>query len=83
MMNKEDFLKAFEELDSADQQAVRVAIAERAAVGCCGRDEMQQHMMAMMKMMQSSDSPMDCCKQMMGMCEEMMHKAPQEQGGSR
>jgi hypothetical protein len=82
-MNKEDVLKAFEELDAADQQALRTAIAERAAAGCCGRGEMQQHMAAMMKMMQSSESPMECCKQMMGMCEEMMHKSPQEQDEAR
>ena len=74
-MNKQDVLKAFEQLDAADQQAVRTQLAEHAAAGCCGSNQMQQHMAEMMKMMQSSESPMECCKQMMEMCEEMMHKA--------
>ncbi len=73
-MNKENVLKAFEELSAEDQQAVRTQLAERASAGCCGADEMQQHMAAMMKMMQSSEKPMECCQQMMGMCKEMMHK---------
>ena len=74
-MNKDDLLKAFEELSAEDQQAVRVAIAERAAGSCCGAAEMHEHMAAMMKMMQSSEKPMDGCRQMMGMCEQMMSQA--------
>ncbi len=74
-MNKEDVLKAFAALSVEDQQALRTEISERAAASCCGTDEMQQHMAAMMKMMQSSEKPKECCQQMMGMCQEMMHKA--------
>ena len=74
-MNKQKVLKAFEELSDEDQRAVRTEIAQLAPAGCCGTDEMQQHMAAMMKMMQSSERPMECCQQMMGMCQEMMHEA--------
>ena len=50
-MNRDDVLKAFEELSADDQQAVRAQIAESAAAGCCSANEMQGHMAAMMKMM--------------------------------
>lgn len=73
-MNKTDILKAIEELSPEDQQAVRTAISESAAASCCNPDEMQQHMATMMKMMQSSEQPMDCCEKMMGMCKEMMQQ---------
>ena len=73
-MNKDDILKAFEELSAEDQEAVRAEIAQRGAAGCCSADEMQQHMMAMMKMMASSEKPIECCQEMMGMCQEMMQK---------
>ena len=73
-MNKEESLKAFEGLSAEDQQAARTRLTERGAVGCCSADEMQQHMAAMMKMIQSSEKPMECCQQMMGMCEQMMQK---------
>jgi hypothetical protein len=73
-MNKEEVLKAFEGLSASDQRAVRTELAERGAAGCCGSDEMQQHMAAMMKMMQSSEKPTESCQQMMGMCEQMMRK---------
>lgn len=75
-MNKDDILKAFQELSAEDQQVVRTEIAEHAATRCCSAEEMQKHMASMMKMMQSSEKPMDCCQQMMGMCEQMMHSAP-------
>ncbi len=74
-MNKEEVLKAFEGLSPEDQRAIRTELAERGTAGCCSADEMQQHMAAMMKMMQSSEKPMESCQQMMGMCEQMMHKA--------
>jgi len=72
MPNKQDVLNAFEQLSAEDQRAVRAVLAERAASGCCSGDEMQQHMAAMMKMMKSSEKPMECCQQMMAMCKEMM-----------
>jgi len=71
-MSKEELLKAFEELSAEDQKAVRTEIAERGATACCDFAEMQKHMGAMMKMMSSSDNPMDHCKQMMEMCQKMM-----------
>ncbi len=74
-MNKEEVLKAFEGLSAEDKRAIRVELAEHGAAGCCSADEMQQHMAAMMKMMQSSEKPMESCQQMKGMCEQMMHKA--------
>ncbi len=80
-MNKDDVLKAFAELSAEDQQAVRAEIAQRGAAGCCSADEMQQHIMAMVKMMESSEKPMECCQQMMGMCEQMMRKGTE--GSSR
>jgi hypothetical protein len=43
----------------------RTELAERGAASCCSADEMQQHMAAMMKMIQSSEKPMECCQQMM------------------
>jgi hypothetical protein len=73
-MTRDDFLKAFEAMSPEDQQAVRTAILERAATGCCSPNEMQQHMQAMMKMMAASETPMEGCQQMMGMCQEMMKK---------
>ncbi len=69
-MNKDDVLKAFEGLSAEDQQAVRAEIAERAAASCCSADEMQKHMAAVMKMMQSSEKPMECCQQMMDKAAE-------------
>lgn len=74
MSSKQDVLKAFGELSAEDQQAVRTELAERASAGCCSGDEMQQHMAAMMKMMQSSENPMECCQQMMTMCKDMMQQ---------
>ena len=74
IMSKDDVLKAFEELSAEDQQGVRTEIAERAAARCCSAGEMQQHMTAMMKMMQSSEKPMECCQQMMEMCQEVTKK---------
>ncbi len=74
-MNKEEVLKAFEGLSAEDQRAIRVELAERGAAGCCSADEMQQHMAAMMKMMQSSEKPMECCQQMMEMCQEVTKKS--------
>ena len=74
-MNREDVLRAFEGLSAEDQQAVRTELAERASAGCCGAGEIKQHMAAMMKMMQSSEKPMEGCQQMIGMCQEMMQKA--------
>lgn len=71
-MSKEELLKAFEELSAEDQKSVRTEIADRAATACCDFDEMQKHMGAMMKMMSSSENPMDHCKQMMAMCQKMM-----------
>ncbi len=62
-MNKEEVLKAFEGLSAEDQRAIRVELAERGAAGCCSADEMQQHMAAMMKMVQSSEKPMESCQQ--------------------
>ena len=80
-MSKDDVLKAFEELSAEDQQAVRTEIAQPGAAGCCTPDEMQQHMRTMMEMMASSEKPVECCQQMMAMCEQMMHKA--SEGSSR
>lgn len=71
-MSKEELLKAFEALSAEDQKAVRTEITERTAMGCCDFDEMQKHMGAMMKMMSSSENPMDHCKEMMEMCQKMM-----------
>ena len=74
-MHKEEVLKAFESLSAEDQRAIRVELVERGAASCCSADEMQEHMAAMMKMIQASEKPMDSCQQMKGMCEQMMHKA--------
>ena len=74
-MSRDDVLKAFEQLSAEDQKEVRSEIAERGAASCCSAEEMQQHMAAMMKMMESSEKPMECCQQMMGMCQDMMRRA--------
>ena len=73
-MNKNDVLKAFGELSVEDQQSLRAEIGRRGAAGCCSAEDTQQHLTAMMKMMESSDNPVECCQQMMGMCQEMMKK---------
>ena len=71
-MSKDEVLKAFEALSPEDQQAVRTELSERASASCCSSEEMQEHMGAMMKMMQSSSNPMEHCKEMMEMCQKMM-----------
>lgn len=77
-MNKEEILEAIEQLSEEDRQAVRTKILEGAGGSCCGGDEMKQHMESMMKMMGSSENPMEGCKQMMEMCQQMMrHKEAQ------
>lgn len=73
-MSKEEVLSAFEALSAADQQAVRSELAEHAASSCCSPDEMQEHMAVIMKMMGSSEKPMENCQQMMAMCEQMMRR---------
>ena len=64
-MNKEEVLRAFEKLSAEDQQALRTELAGRVSAGCWGPDEMQEHMAAMMKMMGSSEKPMESCQEMM------------------
>ena len=64
-MNEEEILKAFEGLSAEDQQAARTELSARGAAGCCSANEMQQHMAAMRKMIQSSEKPVECCEQMM------------------
>ena len=73
-MSKEEILKAIEALSAEDQQAIRTALSDRAAASCCSSDEMQQHMGAVMKMMQSSENPMGHCREMMEMCQKMMQQ---------
>lgn len=72
MANKDDVLKAFSELTTEEQQAVREELSQRASESCCSSGEMQKHMGAMMKMMSSSENPMEDCKDMMEMCQKMM-----------
>jgi hypothetical protein len=76
-MTKEEVLKAFERLSEEDQQAVRVTISKGAEASCCDGDEMKSQMESMMKMMQSSETPMEHCKQMMAMCQNMMQQKMQ------
>lgn len=83
MASKDDVLKAFAELSTEDQSAVREEFSERAAESCCSSGEKQKHMGAMMKMMSSSENPMDHCSEMMEMCRKMMaQKAASESEGA-
>lgn len=76
-MTKDEILKAFEQLSAEDQQAVRTGLSEHSASSCCSSGEMRQHMESMMKMMHSSENPMDHCEQMMDMCGKMMEQKEQ------
>jgi hypothetical protein len=72
-MNSEEFLKAFHELSPEDQQAIRAELL-KAEPESCSAGEMTQRMMEMMKKIQASENPMECCKEMMGMCQGMMQR---------
>ncbi len=76
-MMRDDFLKAFFEMSPEDQEAIRaelVGSASTAGPAPCSPGAMKQHMMEMMKKMETSDEPMACCQEMMGMCQEMTKK---------
>ena len=78
-MTRNEVLKAFEQLSTEDQQAVRAELTKGASDGapCCGGEEMKEHMESMMKMMHSSDDPSASCEQMMAMCQKMMQQKMQ------
>lgn len=74
-MMRDDFLKAFSEMSREDQEAIRAKLmgaASTAGVTPCSPGAMKQHMMEMMKKMETSDEPMARCQDMMGMCQKMM-----------
>ncbi len=80
-MTRDEFLKAFFEMASEDQEAIRAVLvgsASTASAAPCSPAAMKHHMMEMMKKMETSDEPMACCQEMMGMCQEMIkERAPQ------
>lgn len=76
-MTRDEFLKAFSEMASEDQEAIRAGLvgsASTAGAAPCSPAAMKQHMMEMMKKMETSDEPMACCQEMIGMCQEIMKK---------
>ena len=74
-MTRDEFLKMFLEMASEDQEAIRAGVvgsASTAGAAPCSPAAMKQHMMEMMKKMETSDNPMAMCMQMMHMCNDKM-----------
>jgi hypothetical protein len=75
-MTKQEFLDAFRKLGPDDQAAIRAEIGGSPALagGACDPAAMRQQMMEIMKRMEAAEDPMSCCRDMMGMCQQMIQK---------
>ena len=65
-MTRDEFLKAFADMSSEDQEAIRAEITgkgkrQEAGATCCPTDPMEK----MMEKMKAGGNPMSMCKEMM------------------